>query len=271
MTTARINTSRKRWIRFPDPPEKTPDDMTSAKAIHLNGNSHSLKIHFADRPNTIVDAEHYISRIPTRDMSGIVYPDLLIAFNADLAALERSNAYVISEQGKPPDFVLEVASPSSQRIDRTTKRDTYAKLEIPEYWRFNESPKRSNPGLAGDQLVDGEYRPIAIDALPGGRLRGYSTILNLILESHDGQLNWIDPETEVPIPTLEHERNRADRAEARASTEQEARIQAEARASTEQEARIQADARASTEQEARIQAEARASALEAELRRLRGE
>ena len=65
--------------------------MTSARAIHLNGNSHALRVHYADRPNITVDAEHYISRIPTRDMADIVCPDLLIAFDADPDALERAN------------------------------------------------------------------------------------------------------------------------------------------------------------------------------------
>ena len=243
MTTGNTKTWSKARVRFPDIPERTPDDMTSIRAIHLNGKSHSLRVHFADRPNTMVDAERYISRIPTLDMKGIFYPDLLIAFNADSDALKESNAYVISEQGKPPDFILEIASQKTRTFDRTTKRDIYAGLEIPEYWRFDENPTRANPGLAGDRLVDGEYQPIAIDVLPDGRLRGYSTVLNLRLEWHDGQLNFLNPETEAPIPSHEDER----------------------------EARIQAEARASTAREARIQAEARANALEEELRRLRGE
>ena len=169
MTTTNTKSSSKGRIRFPDIPERTPDDMTSAKAIHLNGNSHYLKVHFADRPNTIVDAERYLSRFPTRDMTGTVYPDLLIAFDADPDALEQSNAYVISEQGKPPDFILEVASRRTRTADRTTKRDTYAALEVPEYWRFDESPTRSSPGLAGDRLVDGETSPLpSKSCLTGG-------------------------------------------------------------------------------------------------------
>ena len=215
MATANTRTSGKAPVRFPDPPERTPDDMTSIKAIHMNGNSPALMVHFADRPNTMVDAEHYISRIPTRDMTNVVYPDLLISFDANPGALEKSNAYVISEQAKPPDFILEVASRSTRTADRTTKRDTYAGLEVTEYWRFDENPTRSNPGLAGDRLIDGEYQPIDIDTLPDGRLRGYSTVLNLILEWHEGQLNWIDPETGEHIPTFQQER--------------EARLQAEAR------------------------------------------
>ena len=236
MATANTRTSGKARVRFPDPPERTPADMTSIKAIHMNGNSHALMVHFADRPNTIVDAEHYISRIPTRDMTNVVYPDLLISFDANPEALEKSNAYLISEQAKPPDFILQVASRSTRTADRTTKRDTYAGLEVTEYWRFDESPTRSNPGLAGDRLIDGEYQPIDINTLPDGRLRGYSTALNLILEWHNGQLNWIDPETGEHIPTFQQER----------------------------EARL-------LEREARLQAEARNRELEAKLRRLRGE
>ena len=40
-------------------------------------------------------------------MAGSHYPDLLVAFDVDPAAYEASNGYVIAEQGKPPDFVLE--------------------------------------------------------------------------------------------------------------------------------------------------------------------
>ena len=215
MTTAKVDTAMQGQVRFPDIPERTPDDMTSAKAIHLNGKSHYLDRYFADRPNTLVDAEHYISRTPTRDMTGVVYPDLLVSFDADPQALELSNAYVISEQGKPPDFILEIASRRTRRTDRTTKRDIYASLEVPEYWRFDEKPTRTNPGLAGDRLVQGRYEPVNIEVLPGGGLRGYSAVLNLILEWREGQLNWIDPATGEHIPTFDLEREARLNAEAR--------------------------------------------------------
>ena len=38
--------------------------MITAKAIHLNGNSHYLQIYFSSRPSNIVDAECYITRSP---------------------------------------------------------------------------------------------------------------------------------------------------------------------------------------------------------------
>ena len=243
MTTTRTNKTAKSQIRFPDIPERTPDDMTSAKAIHLNGRSYHLGLYFAGRPGTVVDSEHYINSVPTRNMTGVVYPDLLVSFDADPEALERSNAYVISEQDKPPDFILEIASRRTRRSDRTTKRDIYAALEVPEYWRFNEAPTPNRPGLAGDRLVDGQHEPMAIDILPDGRHRGYSPVLNLILEWQDARLNWIDPETESHIPTFELERD--------------GRL-------TKREGRL-------AERAARLQAEARTRELEAELRSLRGE
>ena len=211
--------------------------MTCIRAIHMNGNSHALKVHFTDRPNTTVDADRYTSRIPTLNIKGIVYPDLLIAFNTDPNALERSNAYVISEQGKPPDFILEIASQKTRTFDRATKRDIYAGLKIPEYWRFDETGEYHKTKLAGDRLVEGHYEPVTIDTLPDGRLRGYSTVLNLILEWHNGQLNWRS--TPIPRSTFPPS-NRNGRA-------------------------------AWPNGRPGLQAEARAGALEAELRRLRGE
>ena len=246
MTSTNTKTSSKSRIRFPDIPERTPDDMTSAKAIHINGRSHSLRFYFADRPNTVVDSEHYISRVPTRDMTGVVYPDLLVSFDADPQALEESNAYVISEQGKPPDFILEVASRRTRTHDRTTKRDIYASMEVPEYWRFDQNPTRNSPPLAGDRLVDGRYEPIPVQGLGDGILQGHSTILGLLIRWDHGHLEWWDPETEAPIPTLE--------------TEREAKLEAEQGRQEERLGRQR-------EREARLEAEARTRELEAELAR----
>ena len=63
-------------------------------------------------------------------------PDLLIAFlGADPEACREDNGYVISVHGKPPDFVMEIASRSTGRQDVEGKRTGYAGLGIPEYWR----------------------------------------------------------------------------------------------------------------------------------------
>ena len=231
-------------LRFPDPPERRPEDMTTFNHLAVTGSAYLLIHHLGNPDTTIVAGEHYVALAPTKDMKGLRYPDLLIAFNANPDVYRENNAYVISEQGKPPDFVLEIASPSSRRRDRVTKRPAYANLGIPEYWRFDETDDPRRTKLAGDRLSpDGQYRPILIERLPDGTLQGYSAVLNLYLRWEEGQLRWHDPDTGQHIVTLEDERARAD----------------------------QAEASARNEHETRIQAEARARELEAELRRLRGQ
>ena len=89
----------------------------------------------------------------------------------DPAAYHRSNAYVVSEQGKPPDFVLEIASPGTWREDAGPKRESYAALGVGEYWRFDETGQYGGR-LVGERLVDGEYVPIDVEELTGGSLQG---------------------------------------------------------------------------------------------------
>ena len=152
-------------------------------------------------------------------------PDLLVAFGVDPAAYEASNGYVISEQGKPPNFVLEVASESTADIDVGEKRRDYEALGIGEYWRFDETETGRYHGkrLAGERLAGGEYIAVSIEELPDGSLQGYSAVLDLNLRWERGELVFYDLVTDRPIATLEDER-------AARIAEQEARASAEARA-----------------------------------------
>ena len=187
-------------------------------------------------------------------LRNLLPPDLLIAFNVDPEAGSDRNDYVTSEQGKPPDFVLEIASPSTGPRDVTVKRDGYAALGIPEYWRFDDSGGRHHGApLAGDRPVDGAYQPIPIERIDDRTHQGYSAVLDLHLRWEDGRLGWYDPATGRHIPRFRDERDRANQAEAQVGIERD-------RANAEQEARIQAEARAEM-------AEARARELEAELQR----
>ena len=117
---------------------------------------------------------------------------------------------------------MEIASPSTGRIDATTKRNDYAGLGIPEYWRFDETGESHGARLAGDRLVDGQYQSIEIDELAEDVLQGFSEVLNLYLRWERGELVWHDPATGERIATFEDERaariaaeTRADQAEAR--------------------------------------------------------
>ncbi len=244
----------KERIRLPDPPEIPR--MTSFDRLHRTGNTHNLAEHFGNEKTTIVGGERHISAAPTSAPSGRIIPDLLIAFGVDSRAYEDSRGYIITEQGKPPDFVLEIASPSTGKNDVTTKRMDYAELGVAEYWRFDQTGGDwHGEALAGDRLADGSYEPITVETTEDGARQGYSAVLDLILRWEQGQLLWIDSDTGRHITRLSDERERADNAEARADN-------ADARANAEQADRIQADARADT-------AEARVRELEEKLRRNR--
>ena len=233
------------FVRLPDPPEL--EDMNNFKFLHQSGNTHYLSEHLGNQETTLITGEAYISLEPTSNRRGLFCPDLLIAFNVNPEAGSDRNGYVISEQGKPPDFVLEIASPSTGQRDVTIKRDGYAALGIPEYWRFDDSGGQHHGApLAGDRLVDGTYQPIPIERLDAQTFQGYSAVLNLQLRWEQGQLGWYDPATGKHIIRFSDERARAD---------------------AERQARIAADARADAERQARIAADARVRELEAELRR----
>ena len=244
-------------FRLPDPPRRQPDEATQFDQLFKTGNAHHLIQHFGNRATTLVEANRWMVASPSTDLADARQPDLLIAFDVKPAAYEANNGYVVSEQGKPPDFVIEIASESTASIDVGEKRDDYATLGILEYWRFDKTGEFYGARLAGDRLVDGAYQPIPIDEPDDDALQGYSDVLNLILRWEQGQLGWYDPVTEQHIATFDTERARADQA-------REARIAAEARAENER-ARVAAEARADQAREARVAAEARIRELEQRL------
>ena len=87
--------------------------------------------------------------------------------------MEEQRGYAIDRQGKAPDFVLEVASPTTGRVDYTDKRADYERFGVGEYWRFDPSGgEYHDAALAGDRLVSGVYEPIEIEVLGEGHLRG---------------------------------------------------------------------------------------------------
>ena len=192
------------------------DVMTSFDSLHSLGNSHHIIRHLGNEDTTLVFTDKYISLDPFSSSADLKRnPDLAVALNADREAFLWSNGYIISEQGKPPDFALEISSRSTARIDMGQKRVDYALMGIPEYWRFDETGEYYGARLAGDRLVEGRYEPIPIVELAEGVLEGYISVLDLNIRWEHGGLGWYDPATGLHIPTFDSERARAEDAEAR--------------------------------------------------------
>ena len=118
--------------KFPDFPPR--DDMQNS--LHLDQPAYrtALHRHFGSGGTTIILSEIPV-RWPPGQQEGHRIPDLLIAFGVDFNVAVEQMGYSIRHQGKLPDFVLEIASPSTGRQDYTGKRNDYAAFGIPEYCR----------------------------------------------------------------------------------------------------------------------------------------
>ncbi|MDE2781288.1 MAG: Uma2 family endonuclease [Chloroflexota bacterium] len=166
-------------FRLPDPPQREPDEMTQYDRLFKTGNSRYLALHLGRPETTLVEADRWIVADPSFNRARARRPDLLVAFGVDPALYEASNGYIISEQQKPPDFVLEVASESTAEIDVGEKRRDYAALGIPEYWRFDESGRYHGTRLAGERWWTGSMLPWTSRNCPGqlaGVLRGVEPV-----------------------------------------------------------------------------------------------
>ena len=199
-------------------------DMQNPIYLHRPGHLASLSLHFGSPETTIVMGEVPVGR-DLRQRRGLRVPDLMIAFGINQDRIIADRGYSIEHWGKPPDFVLEIASESTAENDVTQKRDDYAAFGIPEYWRFDPSGgEYYGTGLAGDRLVDGAYQPISITGTDELHYRGRSEVLGLDLCWEDYQLRWYDPATGRYLSTFDEE------AEARLAAETRVReLEAEIR------------------------------------------
>ena len=253
---------------LPDPPRKK--DMLQFIAFTRLAVANTVTRYYdALRPdaNILVAGEGYLCAT-RRDLPYAPYPDMLIAFGVDAAAIAATNGYVIDEVGKPPDFVLEVASASTGRRDYTVKRIRYARLGVLEYWRFDHTGGRfHNAPLAGDRLVNGHYEPIATETDEQGRIWGYSMALGLWLCWDAGRLRFHDG-----VRFLEDPSELAASRDAERTARLSAEVQRDAERTARLSAEVQRDAardERDLERQARLAAQQERDALLAEIRRLR--
>lgn len=160
-----------------------------------------------------------------------IAPDFFIAFDVPNESI-RSNLpnFWIWETGKAPDFVMEVASPSTASNDIGPKRDLYAELGIAEYWRFDPTGgEYYGQPLAGERLVDGEYQPYELQEEADGSVIGYSPLLDLEFYWDGDEFDVLDPETGKTVDKRIAAEERAYVAEERAYVAEERAYAAEAR------------------------------------------
>jgi len=186
--------------------------------------------------------------------------------------------YLLWEEGRSPDLVIELTSKTTRREDRDKKWVLYRdRLRVPEYFLFDPFEEYLKPSMQGYRLEEDQYVAIGSEA---GRLP--SAVLGLHLERRGSELRLYDPATRRCLPTPQERaaeaaeaRQRAD--EARQRAEEDRQREAEARQRAEEDRQREAEARRRAEEDRQREAEARRRAeedrqqIEAENERLRRE
>lgn len=161
-------------------------------------------------------------------------PDVFVVLGVPRG--ERKS-WVVWEEGKAPDVIIELLSDSTRERDKTLKKQIYREqLRIPEYYWYDPF----NPDdWAGFRLSGMEYQPLS----PNGSGRMLSERLQLSLLRWPGiyrgvsaiWLRWATPQGELLLTgdeRAEQERQRAEQAESsllaaqRRIAELEARLRA---------------------------------------------
>ena len=264
MATSRISPVMTRLPSiFYEDPEPVEDGMLQDEFIY--GVTRLLKEHFRDAPGVFARGGGFVFYDPANGNRRVA-PDLFIAFDVDVEGIRENKLpnYWIWEIGKPPDFVMEVASPSTAANDLGPKRALYERLGVQEYWRLDGSEGSELYGqpLAGERLVDGRYEPYELHTAEDGTIWAYSEALDLRFHWGLDLREQFDVRDPLTGRTIDREVMQREAWLAERLVEREGRLAAEARERGEREARL-------AEREARLAAEARERELLAEIERLR--
>ncbi len=158
-----------------DMPDRIPIEMIQGPTIDQV--AMFLRNHLGPVANLLM-----LSNIPirydTENHRIFVAPDYFISFDVDISAIRDETSYNMWEIEKPPEWALEVASPSTYQRDIFEKPYIYAMIGISEYWLFDPiGGALYGQPLTGYKLVNGAYEPIKIIPNEHGLDSGYSEVI----------------------------------------------------------------------------------------------
>lgn len=210
----------------------TEDELPTSDGIPMETQRHvlqmyllmeALDLYWADRQDFFVGGNMFVyfspEQVKTYDFPG---PDVFVVL--DVPRRERKS-WVVWQEGKGPDVVIELLSDSTAEKDKTEKKEIYQnRLRVPEYFWFDPFSGE----LAGFTLRDTKYVPLEPDA--EGRLVSQALQLGLTRWHGEfqgveaGWLRWVTLDGEL-LPTQQEaaaqERERADELAAKLARYQE--------------------------------------------------
>ena len=139
-----------------------PDNPLQTNAIvELRAN---LKQHFLHRSDVVVEGDMFLyyaegqedaRRVRGKRVGKFVAPDVIVVLDHDLG---DRGTYKLWEEGKPPDYAMEVISASSEVRNRETKRSLYERIGVREYFLYQPDARQPGPRLVGYELGESGYR-----------------------------------------------------------------------------------------------------------------
>jgi Uma2 family endonuclease len=217
-----------------------------------------LQAWFAADPMIYVSGNLLLFYIPGNKRKHLA-PDVFVVKGV---AKRRRENYLIWEEGKGPDFVIEVTSSSTRKEDIKKKFELYRDvLKVAEYFLFDPLGDYLSPPLRGYRLVNAGYQPIVAEQ---GRF--WSEELGLFLWKDGSDLKLYEPASNQWL--LAPDEDLTQQILARQQAE-EARLQAEQARLQAEQARLEAEQARLQEVLARKRAEAEVDDLRRQLEALR--
>ena len=203
-----------------------PDNPLQAHAV-MNVRF-ALQHHFDKVENVVLEGDMFMYYEEGNPAASIA-PDVYVVLDHDL---DKRGVYKFWEEGKPPDFALEVISPSSKIRNAKEKRKLYQRLGIGEYFLFQPDPHKRGRRLVGYRLWGDTYE--AVPPEPDGAVCSTALGVSFRVEGENLRLRslatgldyaWIEENSR----NFEAARAEAQAARARADAGTEALRQAEMR------------------------------------------
>ncbi len=272
-------------LRPPPPPERTfaprPAPPAAEEVHYPDGDGsflcenyqHSAELIYAaqaieqhlcyDRFTLMVDVHLFYEEGQPAARLG---PDLLVVLDHKLRGTSSYKTWI---EGRLPDFILEVVSPSSVENDYKLKKGKYAQLGVKEYFLYDPDLEEEEAHVLGYRLDESaEAYGDPLPAEEDGSIR--SPGLGISLRRKDSRLVIRDEATGEDYQSVDEVRRMLDtvRAETAAAAERtakaEERLQADRARTAMAEERLQADRARTAMAEERLQADrARADRAEA--------
>jgi Uma2 family endonuclease len=127
---------------------------------------------------------YYVEGVPQE----CVAPDIMVCFGVPK---DDRRTYKLWEENVVPSVIIELASHSTFRKDRTEKRELYESLGVKEYFIYNPEYPKTLPSLIAYRLNGSEYEKLRIE---DGRIS--SVVLNLELVDTGNTLRLYNRQTD---------------------------------------------------------------------------